>query len=144
MNIKEMVIAVGSLHDGTITAIEQETGILTLRVEIGYLARMIDPSYSHFIYKFVNLREFYYEAWDMGKAEQERDIAKLVSMELEINEVIQEEDCIKIVCLCDLPNNSGGHLYIRADDLNVYDEVHNNLSFEELHRITLAYWHKLS
>lgn len=140
MNFNEMTIAVACLHDGTITSIEQTSDTLTFSIEIQYLAEMIDPGYKHFTYQFVNCHQLFYEPWNEDKPE--RDIATIVSMELEINEVTQEEAYIKIICLCDLPGNEGGHLYIQADDLLIYDQGGNNITFEEIQRITRTYWHK--
>jgi hypothetical protein len=140
MNLNEMIIAVGCLHDGTITSIEQTSDTLTLRIEILYLAEMIDPGYKHFTYHFVNCQHLFYEPWNEDKPE--RDMEKIASLELEINEVIQEEAYIKIICLCDIPGNEGGYLYIQAEDLIINDEGGNNIIFEEIHRITGAYWHR--
>jgi hypothetical protein len=144
MNLNEMTIAVSCLHDGTITSIEQTSeqtwDTLTISIEIPYLAEIINPEYIHFTYQFVNYHELFYESWNNDK--RERDIATIVSMELEINEVVQEEAYIKITCLCNTPGNDGGHLYIQAEDLIMYDQGSNNLTFEEIQRITKAYWHK--
>lgn len=89
---------------------------------------MINSEYNDFTYQFSHCLEFYFESWNDNK--RESDISKIKSLELEINETLQEEDFIKIACLCEDPVITGGSIYIKADNLIIHDEGNKHVSFE--------------
>lgn len=105
MNPIERSIAVGILHDGTISSIEKNTNKLIMKVNISYLAEIIDPKYEFFIYHFINCDSCYFVH---RETEIRTDnITEIRGMNLEINESEPEGEYVKIFCIRDKVINGG-------------------------------------
>jgi len=138
MDLNERSIAVGILHDGIISSIERNQNKLLLKVHIQYLAEMIGRNFDYFTYEFLHCDDTYFVYWDSeSRVEMTNEMSNLC---LEINESDIDGEYIKVSCLCYKPGIEGGFLYIKANQLVIYDHEENELSFEDIRNAAKEYW----
>lgn len=138
MDLIQLITAMGCFHDGTMLSVQRVSDSLVLKVEIQYLAEMIDPEYEFFTCQFMNCEDFYFESWVGSK--RITDTSDIAVIGLEISNAAQADDYINIVCLSSDPNVIGGNLFIKAEDLIIRDEGSTLVTLDEITKLTDEYW----
>jgi hypothetical protein len=137
MNLNEQRDVFNIFHDGTIVAISSQKNSFTLKIEIEYLAELISPNYNHFFVDLVSCQEIMFFDWDDKKTIT--DISEISKLEPEILNC--DDDVFdKISINCALSIGSGGELWIKAEDLKIFDQERNELTLTELGQYCDNYW----
>jgi hypothetical protein len=124
-------------HDGTITELCHINNDIELTIEIAYLAELINSSFRFFKVRLIKCEKCIFELW----AEESQiidNLDKIKNLELEILEAKLEDYLLKVVCAHEI--EPGGILTISTEDILVYDESYQAISYEELDRICGLYW----
>ncbi|MBM7573646.1 hypothetical protein [Aquibacillus albus] len=110
-------------HDGTITNIFNSSGNIELKIEIQYLAEIINEKFNWFYCELVDCEEFLLEIWGDEK-EHTSDLNTIIAYELEILDAHPSNDGIFVSCRSD--EIIGGNLHIKARNIKIYDESKKN------------------
>lgn len=132
-------------HDGGIAHYRMIDQDLELKVEIQYLAALVQPHFQSFSVLLCNARDIGFRAWTI---EHSADTAMLTrhseifEPELEILGAEITGDALSISCgrPIDSCDHSGGHLFLTADAAQVVDEAGKSYSIKELGDLCGAYW----
>jgi hypothetical protein len=129
------------LHDGTITAWEGDTNILTLKVDCIYLAERIDRQFEQFFIRLENISLLRLETWETH-TQIFTQVSDIFRAELEIMSAEVKEDHVAVFCdQFDLNvSYCGGTLRIKCESYRIMDQSHSELSLDELKAISTAYW----
>lgn len=139
MSKKKILDVLAQLQEGYIEEMRLEDGSLNIRVECRHLADQIDVNYSSFYLVLKGTKDIYFRPWD------DEDIVitsvkDIVLFKPDIlNVELTDEEYIKIYSNCDHVY-SGGCIYIKAEDIKVFDEGLNELNAEELNELSDNYW----
>ena len=126
-------------HDGTITKIFNSSDNIQLKIEIKYLAEIINEKFNWFYCELVDCEEFLLEIWGDEK-EYTSDLDTMIAYELEILDAHLSNDGIFVSCRSD--EIIGGNLLIKARNIKIYDESKKTISLDELANICHRYWSK--
>jgi hypothetical protein len=123
-------------HDDIIVNIEKEGSELNIDIEIEYLARYLEISFSLIRYKIAGFLKLEFIDCDNNRYENISDIKK---MELGILEAeIGEDENIKIkVDSYEIPY---GELYLWGNDIKIYDQNNCEVEYDKLIEICKNYW----
>jgi len=125
------------LHDGELTEIKGTIpGRLTIKVEIKYLANILQGQYDHIIIILQNCTLFEYERlWKKDEIEIFTDLAALntISPKLMALSCDEMDDYLLIYDIC-------GSIKTRYDSVELRLEDGNSLSFQELDNASQEYW----
>jgi len=125
------------LHDGELTEIKGTIpGRLTIKVEIKYLANILQGQYDHIIVILQNCTLFEYERlWKKDEIEIFTDLAALntISPKLMALSCDEMDDYLLIYDIC-------GSIKTRYDSVELRLEDGNSLSFQELDNASQEYW----
>jgi len=124
-------------HDGSIIEIQKiKTGIL-LKMEIQYLAQMINSGYDNFLIELVNCSSFNFLNWENDSLIS--DLQEIAEMEPEVLSCSLQE-INDLVIACNTFDGPGGCLNIITDNINIYDQSKKLVTFEQLDSISARYW----
>ena len=132
-------------HDGVIAASGIANGKLELEVEIGYLTKRINPSYTKFFLSLHNARDFSFSTWpkEVDAAPSViRDPSLIFAGRPDILSSEIKDGLVEVV----MNQNSasfdycGGTLLFRVDAARVSDEGGKDYEVGELGRICEEYW----
>lgn len=132
-------------HDGGIAHYRMIGQDLELTVEIQYLAALVQPHFQGFSVLLSNVRDLAFRAWTIEQSAQSPLLirhSEIFEPELEILGAEIEGDVLSITCgrPIDRYDHSGGHLILRADSAQVFDEAGKSYSIEALGDLCGAYW----
>lgn len=136
-------------HDGTIEAWTLSDGVLSLVVDIPYLANRVHSSYEQFTIQLVNVDSLTFKTWPTAEVKPEflADAARIFLFPLWILE--GQVDNSQIVVYCSLPKiedpgYSGGELRFYADGANVTTQGGELISLDQLKTHAENYWEEWS
>lgn len=130
------------LHDGRIEEYQYKNKTLSLKVEITYLTRLLNPGYSFLRVVIHGCDDIYFEPWEdnVDNIQNLKEIfnRKLVILSCELNEA----GLIEITCDYhgEEAHYSGGVLFISAQGFEVFDEVEKEVGIAKLEEICNQYW----
>lgn len=127
------------LHDGTIIGISNGSGNIELKIEIQYLAEMINEKFNYFYCELIKCERFLLEIWS-DKKDYTSDWNTIIAYELEILDAHTSNKGISVSCRSD--EIIGGNLHIKSRNIKIYDESKNEISLNELAHICHRYWNK--
>jgi hypothetical protein len=137
MNITDQRNVFNIFHDGYISEVSGQYDLLTLKIEIEYLAELISLDYKYFYVDLILCDEIKFIEWDNN--ETFYDTSKISELEPEILDCDNDvSDKLKIFCA--LSVGSGGELWITTKDIKLFDQKRTELSLEELENICDKYW----
>ncbi|WP_342543625.1 hypothetical protein MHH33_08960 [Paenisporosarcina sp. FSL H8-0542] len=127
-------------HDGTLIGILNKSGNIELKIEIPYLAEMINEKFNYFYCELVNCKGIMLETWSDEK-EDTSDINTIIEYELEILDAQASKEGILVGCRSE--KIIGGNLHINSQNIKIYDESKKEISLDDLTRTFHWYWNKL-
>ncbi|MBQ4805819.1 hypothetical protein J8L88_23380 [Aquimarina sp. MMG015] len=134
-------------HDGTITQWESIENGIELIIECEYLAELIDSEFTKFHVELNKILKLELEPW-MNPIELPKEIKKspteIFKAELEILSAKTENGIVEVSCnQHNLEfNYCGGILKILAEKITVKSENKDELSINELNKMSNSYWNK--
>ena len=134
------------LHDGCIEEISVESTRLRLKVNIQYLAELVDKSHEciTLILKYVKAATF--EPWSEENVIIS-DLDAISSLELGIiSSEINQEDKIVVHSNCLGSKNTefeGGKLIIDCQGYEILDQMGNLLSLKQVKELSTHYWNDI-
>ncbi len=132
-------------HDGGITTANLQGENIILKIDIQYLAEIVNPAYRWFKVFLYDFRDVEFSTWSGDlKSEPEKitDVQSIFGPELEILEASLNENKIEVVCNVHSSEYDycGGELSFNVDSAEVQDESGKPYSIEELDSICNGYW----
>lgn len=125
-------------HDGSFTEFSKNQSDIEFTIDIQYLAELINPKFSVFKGKLKNCTKLQYHVW--GKEHKViYDLNTLGVLYLEIAHAEVTDNYITVKCFSD-DVNCGGDLMIIADDIIIYDEAEQEVTFDKLKETSKLYW----
>ncbi len=134
-------------HDGTITQWESIENGIELIIECEYLEELIDSEFTKFHVELNKILKLELEPW-MNPIELPKEIKKspteIFKAELEILSAKTENGIVEVSCnQHNLEfNYCGGILKILAEKITVKSENKDELSINELNKMSNSYWNK--
>jgi hypothetical protein len=128
-------------HDGVITEIRHENNQLNMKIEISYLANMINEDYTIMKYKLLGYSKLEFINCEENNKKY-TNIDEIEKMELTILDAkkIKKGICINVVT----SNDKYGIIFLLADDIIIYDQNNIEMDYNELYEICKNYWNNLS
>ncbi len=128
-------------HDGTFLSFQREVDGIHFRIEIQYLAAMIDPAYTYFTGTFKNCRQFLLQLWEEEKKYYEDiDIISTLLMNMEIYSSTFEDAQVVVHCLREEEEHAGSSLIFSCESVIIFDEGQREVTLGELQEISCRYW----
>lgn len=131
------------LHDGTIVRAIDNNSNIELKVNIQYLAELINKDFEYLFVNLRNVQNLSFEAW----TDEPLTIInpkEIFNLELAIlSTEITETGNLIVHCSCfNSINNlfSGGKLIFKCDDFEIMDEAHQSITLDKLKELTTHYW----
>lgn len=134
-----------TLHDGEISAWTGDKKLLTLTIECQYLAASIDKSFDRFYVELTQVDVLYLSTWPNPFDSSVKIFTELIDIfkaELELlsADIIEEQ----VVIACNQHDMDldfcGANLTISGKKIKVFDQNKNEITIEELHKISKKYW----
>lgn len=133
-------------HDGTIEEATFNSKNLVLKVQIEYLAQIIDPSFNQFELTLLKVESLSFKPWT-GSTKELTDIKTIFDLDLSITSTqVDEEGTLVIHATCGESADSsyeGGELILRCDDFLIFDQQRNPLNLDELKGHSANYWNNI-
>lgn len=123
-------------HDGSIVAVEKSGNDLRLKIDIQYLAELIEKNFEYFEVLLQQVRTFELATWEDGRI---TDLAKIAAVEFGIQSTTLDETN-KITVHGDYYPDGGGTLYIDAAAYELYDQRGELMSLDQLKELSRYYW----
>ena len=141
INIDKIIKTLCLNHDGVIMEIRHENNQLDMKIEINYLANMINKEYTIMKYKLLGYSKLEFINCEENNKKY-TNIDEIEKMELTILNArkIKNEICIDVVT----SNDKYGQVYLLADDIIIYDQNNIEMDYNELYEICKNYWNNLS
>lgn len=129
------------LHDGVIVEGMYEGQQLNLKIEIPYLADIINPDYSWFYLTLNGCSSVHFEPWDERQTQILSSTA-IFSQRINILDAQMQGERLLISCSVVGKKTSfgGGRLIIEAESIKVFDEDLIATSLEDLKGLAAKYW----
>ncbi len=137
------------LHDGGISSWSGDKTTLILTVECQYLAERVDKTFDRFYVELRKVDELLLLIWPnpielpVQTLTEPKDIFKA---ELEILSADIEDE--KVVIACNQHDTEfdycGGNLTVSCQAIKIFDQNKNELTIEQLERISNEYWNDWS
>ena len=130
------------MHDGRITEARYDESELNLRVEIRYLAEVVDDSFKFFFVTLVNCRSMAFKPWDSDGTVM-TDSTRIFDAKFDILEARVNRNYVEISCTL-TPESAmpyrGGEIIVSAGGIQVYDQDLNRVEVTDLKKISRRYW----
>ena len=123
-------------HDGTIVAIEKTGNDLRLKIDIQYLAELVEKEFEFFEVLLQQVSTFELATWDDGLV---ADPEKIATLEFGIQSADLNETG-RILVHGDYYPNGGGTLTIEASACELYDQRGDRMSLDHLKELSRYYW----
>ncbi|MEH7356175.1 hypothetical protein V7150_21905 [Neobacillus drentensis] len=125
-------------HDGTINDLYRTSNSLMLKIEIEYLAEMINENFNCFYCELVNCEKFSFRFWsDNNKC---TDLEEIKNYELEIIDAKLSGE--ELIVSCRNEEIIGGNLHIKTQRIKLFNQVKSAIPLNELSEIYRSYWDK--
>jgi hypothetical protein len=138
MNNMEKIVKILTLnHDGKIIEMKHKNNQLNIKIEIGYLAKIINKDYTVMNYTILGYSKLeFINSYENNK--KYTNIEEIGKMKLEIINARKRKNNI---CINVVKNQSQeGKIYLWADDIIIYDQNNIEMDYNELHKIGEKYW----
>lgn len=135
MKLEDQIKVINNFHDGSIVQFSKTSNSVTLKIEIEYLAELINKKFNFFKCDLINCDEIYFKFW-----EEENIIYDLELMneyELEILSAEDIENKIVVKCLTNV--NNGGELYIKTENIKIYAQDEKEITHSTLAQLSQQY-----
>jgi hypothetical protein len=124
-------------HDGSIVAVSIYNNTYFIKIEIQYLAELVSNNYKYFYLELTPCNEFKFINWDNDETISDiQNISKIEPQILSCDKDVTD----KIRIFCTLTFGPVGELWIKTDDIKIFDQEKNKLSLKELGKICNKYW----
>ncbi len=108
-----------------------------MKIEIRYLAEMLDESYRCFYCKLINCDKFLLENWS-DEQNYIHDLKTIIDYDLEIMDAKNSEEGVLVNCLS--VEFIGGTLQIGTEDIKIFDQSKKEIFLDELTQLADRYW----
>jgi hypothetical protein len=126
-------------HDGTISDLYRTKNSLILKIEIEYLAELINENFSCFYCELVNCEKFSFKFWsDENKGTTDLEEIKNYVLEIMDTKLSGEE----LIVSCRNDEIPDGNLYIKTQIIKLFNQERLEISLNELSVICHSYWNK--
>ena len=147
--IEEKRDAFSIFHDGCIIEMAKVSDYYEMKVEIEYLAEIVEPGFSFFRIRFFGATAFEFRTWphsQEAKSQKLTHVEEIFKPEYEILEANIVESRIQVICNQHSHeyDYGGGELYFVADSLVILDQEEKSYTIEELGQISTRYWENFS
>ena len=144
MPLEDIAFAFCIFHDGVIEGWTGNANILTLKIGT-YLAKCIDKSFDSFYVDLIHIEKIELDPWidsDPSSTLLVTELEKIFEAEWEIMRGDVEGDNVLVTCLQSDKkfNYSGGNLFIKCQEVKIFDQNRNELTLAEIHNICKGYW----
>jgi hypothetical protein len=137
MNLEKQRHIFNIFHDGFIVSISKQNSKIILKIEIQYLAKMLSKDFDYFYVELISCKNLKLITWD--NKQTITNLEKIAKLEPEIINCDDKiSDRLKIFCA--LSFRSGGELWIKTNEIKVFDQNRNSVTFETLRLICKKYW----
>jgi hypothetical protein len=126
-------------HDGSIVAIEKTDNDLRLKIDIQYLAELIEKDFEYFEVLLQEVHTFELATWNDGLI---TDPAKIAALEFGIQNA-DLNDTGSISVLGNYYPEGGGTLTIDAAAYVLYDQRGDRMSLDQLKELSRYYWEEV-
>lgn len=136
MELKKIMNVFSINHDGKIVNIEEEMNDLNIDIELEYLAKYFDKTFSLIKYKIMNFKKLEFIDCDNNKCDK---ISEIKNMKLNIYEaeIGKNKNIIIKVWSDKIPY---GELYLWGTDIKIYDQNNCEIEYNKLDEICERYW----
>jgi hypothetical protein len=137
MELEKIMNVFSINHDGIIINLEEEINDLNIDIEIEYLAKYFDKTFSIIKYKIMDFKKIKFIDCDNNKYDK---ISEIKNMELSIYkaEIGKNENIIIKVWSDKIPY---GELYLWGNDIKIYNQNNYEIEYSKLQEICEKYWH---
>ncbi len=133
------------LHDGTFLTFQKEADGIDFRIEIQYLAAMVDPTYTYFTGVFKNCQRFLLQLWeDEKKYYEDIDLISTLLVNMEISSSSFEKMRVFIHCISEEKEHAGASLIFICESVILFDEGQREVTLSELQELGCRYWSLIS
>ncbi len=133
----------GIFHDGVIDGATIQADLVELKIEILYLAELIDEKYEFLHLTLKGVESIQFDAWT-DETTIISDWRAVFDLEIEINSSeVDQAGNIVVYSYCDnAPEGkfSGGKLIISCSDYQLHDQGGNPMTLDELKKLSDHYW----
>ncbi|MFX1238851.1 MAG: hypothetical protein ACFFAS_07235 [Promethearchaeota archaeon] len=136
MNLEEQREIFNIFHDGTIINVERQDSDILLKIDIEYIAQILNETYKFFYLKLINCRFFKFVDWDDNEIID--NLVMISEMEPEILSCDVVLDGVKIFCILSMV--SGGAIHFEAEHIKIYDHAKIEISLDKLVSSCEEYW----
>lgn len=144
MDKDQQVDVFNIFHDGGIARLRRKnTNDIELRVDILYLAEMVNPAYTHFTAILKNCSSIFFDTWEWDNTSKRYEDMHELHVLLEDMSVLgaeHKDGMIKVECALNDEKIAGGLLSILCEDIVLFDEGGKEMSFVALEAIARQYW----
>ena len=139
MTPQELAQLFSIFHDGALALVSADDD-LALTVEIPYLARRVDPAFTHFAVRLERVADLRFVGW--ATPDVRTDPEEIFGQALEIYRADVEGDAVavSVSTRADTAEDDGGTLYFQAERAIVRDENGRPCTLAELDQICAGYW----
>lgn len=148
-NIEKIRDIFAILHDGTIVSWTGDRNRLTLKIGCQYLSKRIDPTFDFFLLDLIDISTLTLVPWmNSIDLEQEyfEELKDIFQAELDILSTDIDEGIVKVFCNQSDPDFEycGGILYLKCEDIKIFDQEKRELTIDFLDKICKEYWDEFS
>ena len=136
------------LHDADISAWTGDKNLLTLTINCGYLAELIDKSFGKFYVSLYGIDKIEFDSWPNPPADStilKTDLHDIFKAELQMNSAnIKDDKTIVVTCFqFDTEfDYCGGDLIFSCQSIKLFDHKKNEMTIEQLDKICNDYWNQ--
>lgn len=131
-------------HDGTICGFEEYSDKLKLKVDCYYLSELINPEFEYFYVELYKPSKIEFEPWSNNEVPQEIifDLSSISQFEYNIFNCKIVNGLYQMDVEIESPKDNllGGGLNFNCKGIRVYDQLMNELTFEQLSNLSKKYW----
>jgi hypothetical protein len=139
-NMGKIVKTLTLNHDGKIIEMKHKDNQLYIKIEIGYLAKIINKDYTVMNYKILGYSKLeFINCYENNKKYTNIDEIEKMKLEIINARKIRNNICINVV----RNQSQEGKIYLWADDIIIYDQNNIEMDYNELHKICEKYWNNL-
>ena len=146
----EIIVNIFSiLHDGVISSCSGDKNAMTLTVDCRYLAESIDKSFDKFYVELTHVDELLLTTWPNPVDMQVKTLTEpndIFKAELELLSADIKDG--KAVIACNQHDTNfdycGGSLTIICKKIKIFDQNKNELTIDDLDKISKKYWNEWS
>jgi|TARA_R110000751_G_scaffold184896_1_gene291311 hypothetical protein len=131
-------------HDGTICGFENHPDRLILKIDCYYLSERINPEFECFYVDLFNPTYFGFKPWSDKKFSRKIILDLNIISQWEYNiftcKIEKRKQIIDVEIEEPKTALIGGSIIFDCDGIKIYDQLQNEITFEELSELSKSYW----